>query len=208
MVTEWSKGSDPASVEEMAFDPRRAAITAACLMAYIDAKVDWTFYYHAWDQVCYLKEFQPFFQNPDIMYHHWNEVPHRFGLFGVSQEVRPQYFVYQMLGRLGERRVAAQSTDKALRVLAARDGDCAAVMIVNGGAQPSQDRIAAVRFSGIAAGRRHLAVYRIDRAMAWSPSQLKLLPQERREVDVTEQFACQVFCPGDSVCLLALDKAR
>jgi hypothetical protein len=208
MVTEWSKGFDPVSVEEMAFDPRRAAITAACLMAYIDAKVDWTFYYHAWDQVCYLKEFQPFFQNPGIMYHHWNEVPHRFGLFGVKQEVRPQYFVYQMLGRLGERRVAAQSADKALRVLAARDGDRATAMIVNWSPQPSQDRIATVRFSGLAAGRRHLAVYRIDRGQAWSAGKLELLAQERREVDVKEQFTCQVFCPADSVCLLKLDEVR
>ena len=51
--------------------------------------------------------FQPFFRDPNIMYHHWNEVPHRFGLFGLNQEVRPQYFVFQLLGKLGSRRLHA-----------------------------------------------------------------------------------------------------
>jgi len=93
LITEWSKSFDPVSVEEMAFEPRRAAITASCILAMNDARVDWSFYYHLWDQVGYLKQFEPFFQNPQIMYRHWNEVPHRFALFGVNQEVRPRYFV-------------------------------------------------------------------------------------------------------------------
>jgi len=48
-------------------------------------------------------------------------VPHRFGLFGVGQEVRPQYFVYQMLGSLRGQRIRARSTTEELRVLAAKD---------------------------------------------------------------------------------------
>jgi sugar lactone lactonase YvrE len=206
MVTEWSKSFDKVSVEEMAFDPRRAAIVASCLLAYIDAKVDWTFYYHAWDQVCRLDEFKPFFQNPDIMYHHWNEVPHRFGLFGVNQEVRPQYFVYRMLACLGDRRIAAQSSDKDLRVLAAKDAaDRPAVMIVNGGAQAGQDRIIALKFSGLTPGRRRLLVQRIDCDQAWSPRDLELRPRESRDMDVKDRFACHVYCPADSVSFVALE---
>jgi hypothetical protein len=208
MVTEWSKGFDRVSVEEMAFDPRRAAITAACLLAYVDAKVDWTFYYHLWDQVCYPSEFKPFFQNPDIMYHHWNEVPHRFGLFGVHQEVRPQYFVYQMLARMGGRRVGAQSDAKDLRVLAGRDEGRATLLIVNLGQPASQDRIAAVRFLGLAPGRKRLVTHRIDRGLAWADKSLELEPVERREVDVKEQFSCQVLCPADSVALVALEDIK
>ena len=85
-----------------------------------EAGVDWSFYYHLWDQTAYSDEFRPFFENPNIMYHHWNEVPHRFGLFGVDQEVRPQYFVYQMIGRMGGTRLKANSDVKDIRLLAAR----------------------------------------------------------------------------------------
>ena len=41
------------------------------------------------------------------MYKHWNEAPHRFGLFGENGKARPQYFVYQMLSRMGEEKLAA-----------------------------------------------------------------------------------------------------
>jgi hypothetical protein len=121
LVTEWNKGFDRISVEEQAFAPRRAAAAAASLPAMTDAGVDGSFYYHLWDQVCSVERFRPFFRDPGIMYHHWNEVPHRFGLFGVGQEVRPQFFVYEMLGRLGGRRVRARSAAEDVRVLAARD---------------------------------------------------------------------------------------
>jgi hypothetical protein len=208
MVTEWSKNFDRVSLEDMAFDPRRAAIAAACLIAYVDAKVDWTFYYHAWDQVAYADEFRPFFERPQIMYHHWNEVPHRFGLFGVEGRVRPQYFAFQMLGRLGDRRLEASATEKGVRVLAGRQADVPAVMIVNGGPETVSDRIVRVRFSNLTPGRRRLVVRRIDRDMAWSPGELELKPVERREVDVAEAFTFEVYCPADSVCSVTLDEVK
>jgi hypothetical protein len=208
MVTEWSKNFDRVSVEDMAFDPRRAAVAAACLIAYVDAKVDWTFYYHAWDQVAYLDQFRPFFERPEIMYHHWNEVPHRFGLFGVEGRVRPQYFVFQLLGRLGDRRLEASATEKGVRVLAGRQGELPAVMIVNGGPEVVSDRIVRVRFSNLAPGRRRLVVRRIDRDMAWSARELELQPVERREVDVAETFTFEVYCPADSVCMVALEDVK
>jgi len=59
-VTEWNKGFDRISVEEQAFAPRRAAAAAATVLAMTDARVDGSFYYHLWDQVCFFEQFQPF----------------------------------------------------------------------------------------------------------------------------------------------------
>jgi hypothetical protein len=207
LVTEWNKGFERLSVEEQAFAPRRAAAAAAAILAMTDARVDGSFYYHLWDQVCSVEQFRPFFRGPGIMYRHWNEVPHRFGLFGVGQEVRPQYFVYQLLGRLGGRRVRARSAE-GLRVLAAKDRGRAAVLLVNYGLPASRDVVATVRFAGLTAGRKQLTVWRIDGARAWSARELRLLPAERRAVEVRPDFACQVASPADSVSLVVLEGPR
>ncbi len=204
LVTEWNKGFERISVEEQAFAPRRAAAAAAAILAMTDAHVDGSFYYHLWDQVCYVEQFRPFFRDPDIMYRHWNEVPHRFGLFGVGQEVRPQYFVYQMLGWLGGRRARATSAAEDVRVLAAKERGRSAVLLVNYGLPASRDVVATVRFTGLTAGRKRLTVWRIDGTRSWSARELELLPTERREVDVKADFACQVASPADSVSLVVL----
>jgi hypothetical protein len=208
LITEWNKGFERVSVEEQAFAPRRAAAAAAAILAMTDAHVDGSFYYHLWDQVSSVEQFRPFFRDPGIMYRHWNEVPHRFGLFGVGQEVRPQYFVYQLLGRLGGRCVRARSAADDLRVLTAKDGSQSAVLLANYGLPASRDVVATVRFTGLTAGRRQLTVWRIDGTRAWSARELQLLPAERREVEVRSDFACQVASPADSVSLVVLEAAR
>ncbi len=182
MVTEWSKGFEPVSVEETAFNPRRAALTAAAILAMNEARLDWSFYYHLWDQSARWDEFQPFFRDPSIMYHHWNEMPHRFGLFGVNQEVRPQYFVFQLLGKLGSRRLRAACDAPDFRVLAGRREDgTAGVMIVNCDRTASADRVTNVRFSGLTPGRRSLVVYRIEDSRSWSSRSLEVrLPSGAR----------------------------
>jgi hypothetical protein len=204
LVTEWNKGFDRISVEEQAFAPRRAAATAAVILALTDAHVDGSFYYHLWDQVCFVEQFRQFFRDPGIMYHHWIEVPHRFGLFGVGGEVRPQYFVYQMLGWLGGRRVRARSAAEDLGALAATDRDRSAVLLVNYGLPASRDLVATVHFTGLTAGRKRLTVWRIDGTRSWSARELELPPTERREVDLQSSFACQVASPADSVTLVVL----
>ena len=132
-------------------------------------------------------------------------MPHRFGLFGVGQEVRPQYFVYLMLGRLGGRRVRARSAAEDVRALAAQERGRSAVLLVNYGLPASRDVVATVRFTGLTAGRKRLTAWRIDGTRAWSARELELLPTERREVDVQSNFACQVASPADSVSLVVLE---
>jgi hypothetical protein len=209
MVTEWSKSFEPVSVADQAHEPRRAAAIAAALLGMLDAGLTWSFYYHIWDQVCYASDFAPFFspKGLDGMLRHWNEVPHRFGLFGVDEAVRPQYFVYQMLSRLGNERLPAEVAHPDLRVLAARGEGLVAVLVANFNLPSSQDQVVTLQFAHLAAGRKQLTTYRIDAERRWSPDELELIPLERREVDMRTEFRCQVYCPSDSVVMVQLQNA-
>lgn len=209
MVTEWSKSFDQVSVEELASHPRRAAGLAATIVALLDAGLDWSFYYHIWDQVFRPDDFAPFFSEPGraMMMEHWNERPHRFGLFGVKEEVRPQYFVYQMLTRIGEERVAAGSAEGEVRVLAGTGQRATSALIVNFGLSASQDRVVGLRFRHLRKGHQRLVVYRVDATRRWSPDTMELVPIEQREVFVEREYRCQVYSPADSVALVRLEDA-
>lgn len=204
-VTEWNKGFDPVSVEEMAFEPRRAAHTAASILEMTDAGIGRSFYYHVWDQTNYSLEFEQFFKNPVIMTKHWNEQPHRFGLFGVNEEVRPQYFVYQMLGRMGRDTVRASCQQPGLRVRAVRDDKKISVMLVHHHMEPTADIVVKLNFSGLSHSRKLLRTYRIDDRHRWNSDAMELLPLETREVDTYPTFSCQVYSPQGTVALLVLE---
>lgn len=222
LVTEWSDAIvrhadrlDPSSgrvgrtvsVAEQAFDPRRAAIVAASIMAMHEVGVDWTFYYHVWDHAVNPEDFRPFFSRQNLrgQLEFWNETPHRFGLFAVGEEVRPQYFVFQMLSRLGADRIAARSPRPDLRVVAARDEHQVSACMTNFDVDRSQDCIAAIRFQGLEPGRKLLNVFRIDGEQRWSNETLELQPVERREVYTETEFGCQMFLPADSVACVRLE---
>lgn len=207
LVTEWSNSFERASVEEQAFQPRRAALLAASILAMRDAGLDWSFYYHLWDQVCDPADFAPFFSEKGVanMVRHWNEVPHRFGLFGVGGEVRPQYFVYRMLSQMGEERIRAEPSDPSVRVLAARDDRKLSVLAVNVSDETPQDRLLTLAFVGRPPGPGVLSVHRIDAGRRWREKTLALLPVERRAVATLDPFECQVFSPADSVTLVTLE---
>jgi beta-xylosidase len=208
LVTEWSKNFDAISVQELAVDPRRAAIIASSIIAMTDAGLDWSFYYHLTDQHVRLDEFRPFFKDLDIMYHHWNEVPHRFGLFGVGGEVRPQYFVYQMLTRMAATRLRATSDAKDIRLLASRDTNTISLLASNFSMQESSDHLAKIRLTNLNPGQIKLTVYRIDRNNSWSNERFEMTPAETRDIDVKETFSFQVFFPADSVTLIFLEGRR
>lgn len=220
LITEWAKGFEyrpdddqSISVEDMAFVPRRAAITAASILAMLDAGLDWSFYYHIWDQAFYPDaSWKSFFSERglNIMLRHWNEVPHKFGLFGVNGEARPMYFVYWLLAQLGDERIEIGSEEDDVRVLAARDasheGDAVKVMLINLNASESKDRVINFNFSGLDEGRKQLVVHRIDESFEHNAARaaLTLEPIETREVYTLANFNCQVFLPADSVALLSL----
>jgi xylan 1,4-beta-xylosidase len=160
-----------------------------------------------WDQTWHADNFRPFFKKLELMSFHWNQMPHRFGMFGVGEEIRPQYFVYQMIGRLGEQKLKATSDASDVRILAAGNEkqNQISLMLVNYGLPASRDCIAAIRLSGLKPGNNKLTTFRIDRSADWSAEHLELLPIEMREVETETEFSCQVFCPADSVGLVTLE---
>jgi len=205
-VTEWSKGFDPASVEEMAFESHRASQVAAAILEMLDAEISSSFYYHVWDQTNYSLEFERFFERSKYMLKHWNEQPHRFGLFGVNEEVRPQYFVYQMLSRMGNDRLLASCKQPGLRVRAVRDEKTYSVLIVNHDDNVEQDLIIKVNFSDLTHSRKLLKTYRIDSHHRWNTESVELLPLETREVDTYPAYSCQVYSPQGTVTRLVLEE--
>ena len=206
MVTEWSCGFPAASVQDEAFETRRAASVAASILEMRQAGLHGSFYYHLWDQVCYPDDFAPFFSQPGInaMVRHWNERPHRFGLFGVNEEVRPQYFVFQMLSRLGEDELAASSDDHDVRVLAGRATGNVSVLAVNHSLDVPRDRLVTLSFADLPAGTKRLTLWRIDKERRWDADRLELLPMEQRETYTRREYECQFLLPADSVALLQL----
>jgi len=205
LVTEWNKFFDAVSVEEIAFESSRAAHTAATILDMMDADLDWSFYYHVWDQTAYISDFSKFFTDPSIMTIHWNGIPHRFGLFGGNEEVRPQYFVYEMLTKMGEEQLASEYDHPALRVRAVRKDKQISVLIVNHQAEATEDLIATLNFAKLPQGRKQLITYRIDNSRQWDSEELTLLPVENREVDTYPDFRCQISSPAETVTLFTLE---
>lgn len=195
------------SVQDMAYDPYRAAIVAASIIGMLDAGLDWSFYYHIWDQCFYPDAFRSFYSEYGLglMYEHWNEMPHRLGLFGVDGEVRPSYFVYQMLTHLGTERIAAHSDDSAIRVMATRNEADASLLLVNFDIASANECVVQFEFTIPNPGEKLLTIYRIDENQSWSEDTLELKPIERRTIVTTENYRCQVLLPPDSVALVKLE---
>ncbi len=187
---------------------RRAAHIAAILLAMIDSPLDWSFYFLAWDNCLFNQEFQRFFSPEglkNVMYIHWNEAPHRFGLFGEGGQVRPQYFVYQILSRMGEERLACASEQPDLHILSARLQNRLSTLVVNFNLRESFDRIAKIHYRHLRPGLKRITAYRIDDDQRWDAEQLELTPIEQRTVDVLPEFSYQFYCPADSVLRVTLE---
>jgi xylan 1,4-beta-xylosidase len=202
---------DMLSVEEMAMQSKRAATAAKIMLTMLDTPLDVSFYFLLWDNCMFNADFSKFF-SPEwaqtVMYQHWNEKPHRFGLFSESGKARPQYFVYQMLSRLGRERLAASGTRPGLTALAAREQSQVAAMIVNADGDDSLDQIVKLHFAHLTPGLRRIKVYRIDDDQHWSEEALELNVIEERMVDVLPDFEYQVFSPADSVVLVTLEEMQ
>ena len=197
------------SVEEMAMQGRRAATAAKIMLTMLETALDWSFYFLLWDNCMFNEEFSTFYTPKwaqAVMYQHWNEKPHRFGLFSESGKLRPQYFVYLMFSRMGEEKLQSSSLLQDLTIFATREGGRISTMIVNYDPAESQDRIVKVHFSKLRPGPRQLKAYRIDDGQRWSDETLELLPVDERLVDVLPDFEYQFYSPADSVLLVRLEE--
>ena len=217
ILDEWSKGFeapytsipyDAVSVDEMAMQSRRAAHLARIVLTLMETPLDWSFFFLLWDNCMYNDEFKTFFSSEgakNVMYKHWNEAPHRFGLFSESGKVRPQYFVYQMLSQMGEQKLAAHCEHPDIKAIAVQGDGRLSVLIVNFNLQASHDMLVKTCFNNLQPGLRRLKAYRIDDNQRWSEDTLVLYPYEERTVDVLPEFEYQFYSPADSVLWVTLE---
>ncbi len=217
LPTYTAEAYDLLSVEEMAMQGRRAATAAKIMLTMLETAdgdirgLDWSFYFLLWDNCMFNDEFSAFF-SPEVaqmvMYQHWNEKPHRFGLFSESGKLRPQYFVYQMFSRMGEEKLQTSSPFSDMTVFSTRDGGRISTMLVNYDPAESQDRIVKVHFFHLKPGHRRLKAYRIDDGQRWSDETLEMFPVDERLVDVLPDFEYQFYSPADSVLLITLEETQ
>ncbi|MCB0108140.1 MAG: hypothetical protein KDE53_19595, partial [Caldilineaceae bacterium] len=219
MLNEWNQHFpfyDPAapsyhllSVEEMARSSRRAAFIAANLLSLMKTNLAWSHYFLLWDSCCYPEQFAGFYSPESIrgvMYKHWNETGHRFGLFSEGGAVRPQYFVYQMLSRMGDEQIATTCDATDLHVQAVGATGKLSLLIANYDREQSRDCIVTTRFTDLQPGIRRLRAWRIDDQQRWSDATLELLPLEERTVSVLPEFQYQFYAPADSVLFVTLEE--
>lgn len=200
MVTEFGPAFEERSFPEHALAPRRILNVAENLYHALEGEIDYTFYYHVWDQLCDIREFAPFFQDPLIMYHHWNEVPHRFGLFSVEGEKRPAYDVYRLYHAAGTQRLGTECDPGPLLLQATRDEDGRLWAVI---LNPSEEDLAlALTFRELECGLYRYENYRVG--AAFSAASLDPVPVEARETYCLSTFTPEIYAPAQSVSFVRL----
>jgi len=196
---------DDLSVEEEAYDPRRAASLASSILAlHEDGCLNGSYQYHIYDQFCDPAEFAPWYAKTRYMAEHWSDLAHRLGLFDMDGKARPQYFMYKMLYEMTGTCARMCGTDNILRGIASRckNGNMN-IFLANFAVRGTPDAMSLFQFENAKAGLYHLNVYRIDENMKTTPA-CGIEPAESRTVYVHSDFHFHVYTPADSVTLVQL----
>ena len=206
-ITELNVDLGGVSIEERAYISKRAAGLGAILHEYHKrAGFINTFQYHIYDQFCNPDEFKPFYARYRYMANHWNDEPHRLGLFDADGKPRPQYFMYSMLYAMAKTEVAAKAEDyDHVRILASRDDRYVTVFLTNYHPDTTEDITLSVYFKNAPQGKARMTVCRIDDDMSWDNDHLKLIPTENRMAYIHDDFWFSLYVPADSVVMVTFD---
>ena len=206
-ITELNVDLGGISIEERAYISKRAAGLGSILYEYYKrANFIHTFQYHIYDQFCDPNEFKPFYARYRYMANHWNDEPHRLGLFDADGNARPQYYLYSMLYAMAKTEVAAKVTDyENVRILASRDDRYATIFLTNYHPDTTDDITLSVYFKNAPQGKAKMTVYRIDGNMSWDRDHLRLIPTESRMAYIHDDFWFSLFVPEDSVVMVTFD---
>ena len=199
-------GGEP-SVEEKPYSAKRASSLAATLLALHEAgDLTGTFQYHIYDQFCDPRLFAPFYAgHTSIMGFHWNDEPHRLGLFDLDGRPRPQFHMYDMMQKLEGQRYSVTTNNESLHVIGSRNGDEALrVMIANFMPNGGQDAVLNFVASGMPEGIYRMTVTRIDDEQCYQTTSLK--PTEARTTYIHKDYKCSVYAPADSVVFVEWEK--
>jgi len=195
------------TVEEQAYLSRRAAGLGATLHEfYKRAKSVYTYQYHIYDQFCDPNQFKPFYARHRYMADHWNDEPHRLGLFDLDGKPRPQYFMYDMLYSMAKTEVAAKVENyENVRILASRDDRYVTIFLTNYHLDKTEDVTMSLFFKSAPQGKARMTVFRIDDDMRWDNEHLKLNPTENRITYIHNDFRFSLFVPAESVIMVTFD---
>ena len=209
-ITELNIGiGNEISIEDKAYTSKRAAGLGAILYEFHKrAGFMNTFQYHLYDQSCDPNDFKPFYARHRYMANHWNDEPHRLGLFDNDGNVRPQYFVYSMLYSMAKNEVAAKVSDSDcdnIKILASNDDRYNTIFITNYSPESTKDLTMSIYFKNAKEGRARLKVYRIDGGMKWDGDNFELIPVENRIAYIHPDFWFSLYIPADGVVMIACD---
>ena len=202
-ITELNVGiGGEVSIEEHPYTAKRAASLAATVLGLYEAgDVTGTFQYHIYDQFCDPRLFAPFYAIHRYMAYHWNDEPHRLGLFDLDGRPRPQFHMYDMLCKLKGQRYSVTAKCDHLHMIGSRVGDDAMrVMISNYMTQGGQDCVLNFAAADMPEGIYRMTVTRIDDEQVYETTTLK--PVEVRTTYVHKDYKCSVYAPKDCVILV------
>lgn len=202
--TELNTWFPSAYVEEAAYSGRYAASLAAVLLELNETPISGSFQFDMYDSYVDPNEFEQFYSTTPNMLKHWNEIPHRFGLFDHDGTVRPQYFVYQMLKEMHGERLSACMDDNDIRAVACERENSYYLLLTNFSEQCSRDLVAELRLDGVKRGLYRLEVMRIDDHRRWDDQKMELIPVESRLTYALPFFTSHVLLPADSVTLVRM----
>lgn len=207
-VTEWSASfpSEAGSVVETADDPFRTASFFSSVCRFMEEGLDYSFYYHLCDNTFYHEEFRPFYEKLDIMDKHWNQVPHRFGLFGLDGRARPHYQLWRMMRSLSGRQLVIESPYPDLRTLASANEHSIQVMVANFNTHRSQPLIADIGFSNLEPGVYQVLVERVNGRENLSRDGLQLDPIDQRDISTSGGWRYPLFLQPNAVARVVLTK--
>jgi hypothetical protein len=206
--TELNTWFPDAYVEEAAYSGRYAASLAAVLMELNETPITGSFQFDMYDAYVDPNEFEPFYSITPFMLRHWNEIPHRFGLFDFEGNVRPQYFVYRMLQEMRGARLAVRACESEIRAAACERDGAYRMLLTNFGVQCSRDVVAELAMRGVKRGLYRLEVFRIDDARHWNADKPELIPVESRLTYALPGFSAHVLLPADSVTLVRMTPVK
>ncbi len=143
ILDEWNMSlSKP--VRDPRFQPCYIAETAYQML---DAGLDYSCYYHLRDYYVDVEKFSQFMspQGAAFMGRWWNRMPQFDGLFDYQNTVRPAYYAFKLLSRLGGERLRFESGDPAVHGWFTRDALYRThnLMLWNFSAAPVRVRVAA-----------------------------------------------------------------
>ena len=206
-ITELNVNLGGVAVEERAYISKRAAGLGAILYEYYKhTPFLHTFQYHIYDQFCNPNQFKPFFARHRYMANHWNDEPHRLGLFDMDGRPRPQYLMYSMLYAMAKNEVAAKVDDyENVRILASHENKYVTIFLTNYHPETTEDITLSLYFKNAPQGTARMTVYRIDDKMMWNNDHLKLIPTETRLAYIHDDFWFSLYVPEDSVVMAVLE---